>query len=351
MAQDGAASSARTLVLVAGSGRSGTSLLSGILQRLDFRVPQPEVPPDESNPRGFAESQWVVDFHTRLLETMRVQTADARPLAWAKTADVSAREEEVAALRTFMQGEYAAADNVVIKDPRLSWFLPMWRRCADDLAVTPRIVTMLRHPAAVVDSKGRYYGSWQTDIGRTAGWVNTMLFTERATREAPRIFIRYDDLLEDWTKVVARMGDVLDLAAIRDASAPALRRVHQFVDPALSRSSASWDDLPMPATLRDLAERSYTLLSRLADADVGDDEVAAITKDLDAARDEYVRLYEEAEGVAQSSVIAARSRRRSRKQQEATKQVSLSRRYRQKVPLQWRRAALRVLGRQRRPAS
>ena len=70
----------RSLVLVAGSGRSGTSLFTGILQRLGFLVPQPEVPADETNPRGFAESQWVVDFHTKLLREARVQVADARPV-------------------------------------------------------------------------------------------------------------------------------------------------------------------------------------------------------------------------------------------------------------------------------
>ena len=66
-------------MVVAGSGRSGTSLFSGVLQRLGYHVPQPEVPADPTNPRGFAESQWVVDFHTRLLRAAGVQVSDARP--------------------------------------------------------------------------------------------------------------------------------------------------------------------------------------------------------------------------------------------------------------------------------
>ena len=75
-------------MLVAGSGRSGTSLFAGIMKRLGYTVPGPEVPADETNPRGFAESQWVVDFHTRLLRRAGVQTADARPSAWAQAARV-----------------------------------------------------------------------------------------------------------------------------------------------------------------------------------------------------------------------------------------------------------------------
>src|SRR6202012_2167389 len=144
--------SPHTLVLVAGSGRSGTSLMSGSLQRLGFHVPQPEVPADETNPKGFGESQWVVDFHTRLLQQAGVQTSDARPAAWALTAEVGMDRDVTAALRTWLGGQFALAPDVLVKDPRLSWFLPLWRRCAAELGVEAKIVTMLRHPAAVVAS-------------------------------------------------------------------------------------------------------------------------------------------------------------------------------------------------------
>ena len=90
--QPAARKAERSLVLVAGSGRSGTSLFSGILQRLGYHVPQPEVPADATNPRGFAESQWVVDFHTRLLAKAAVQVSDARPAAWSYTADAALDE-------------------------------------------------------------------------------------------------------------------------------------------------------------------------------------------------------------------------------------------------------------------
>ena len=60
--------SERRLLLVVGVGRSGTSLMAGILCQLGFHIPQPEVKADETNPRGFGEPRWVVDFHTRLLQ-------------------------------------------------------------------------------------------------------------------------------------------------------------------------------------------------------------------------------------------------------------------------------------------
>ena len=127
----------RSLVLVAGSGRSGTSLFSGILQRLGYQVPQPEVPADATNPRGFAESQWVVDFHTRLLTKAAVQVSDARPTAWAYTADVALDEGAHEELGSWLGKQFRSSEHVLVKDPRLSWFLPLWRRCAEEAGVSP----------------------------------------------------------------------------------------------------------------------------------------------------------------------------------------------------------------------
>ena len=285
----------RSVVLVAGSGRSGTSLFAGILQRLGYTVPGPEVPADETNPRGFAESQWVVDFHTRLLKRSGVTVADARPSAWAITARTCLDPAVFAELRGWMETQLALADHLIVKDPRISWFAPLWRRCADDLGAPPRFVTMLRHPAEVIDSKQRWYGGRQGEISRAAGWLNQTLFTERATRDAPRLFVRYDELLGDWTREVTRAGEVLDLELVRSASPAAMRSVHEFVDRDLRRSQSGWDHLSVPAALRDLAEATWQEV-------VGERNA----EQLDALRASYTDLYAEAEALAHSSIAAAR---------------------------------------------
>jgi hypothetical protein len=338
----------RSLVLVAGSGRSGTSLFAGVLQRLGFYVPQPEVPADDTNPRGFAESQWVVDFHTRLLKRAGVQVADAQPAAWAQTADVGLDEEVQRELRTFLAAQYHETEDVIIKDPRLSWFLPLWRRCAEEVGAGPRVVTMLRHPAAVIRSKQRSYGAWQGDVSRTAGWLNLMLFTERATRDSARVYVGYDNLLEDWTHTVGRVGERLDLAAIRDAPANSMRAVHGFVDRSLSRSRPDWDGLDIPAQLRDLADEVWELSSQLAPEGA---DIQAIGERLDAARGAYIKLYQDAEAIAQSSIHASR-RRPAPHAVPATPAMRLVRRvpkrYRRVIPYRWRALVVRTIRRSRR---
>ena len=332
-----AMSDSRFLVLVAGSGRSGTSLVSGILQRLGCTVPGPEVPADETNPRGFAESQWVVDFHTRLLRRAGVQVADARPGAWALTARVGLEADVTAELRDWLGHQLADYGRLVIKDPRISWFLPLWRRCGDELGAGARCVTMVRHPAAVIDSKQRWYGGRQGAISRTAGWLNQTLFTERATRGAPRVFIRYDDLLDDWTRELGRAGEALDLDVVRSAATPALRSVHDFVDRGLQRSHSDWDGLAVPDPLRAQADRLWALACLLAG---GEEDVSA---PLDELRGDYTAAYAEAEAIAHSTIAAARAS----SQGASSPAVSLIRRipprYRRRVPPRVRARVLEVV--------
>src|SRR5215212_4418947 len=182
-------SDARRLVLVVGVGRSGTSLLTGVLGQLGFHIPQPEVQADDTNPRGFGEPRWAVDFHTRLLAERRVTLNDSRPAAWEQMAEAG-RQARVELL-AWLRGELAQADELVVKDPRTVWFLDAWRSCADELGARTSFATMLRHPAEIVASARKSYGPGLTEAGRAAAWINVTLQTERATRDAQRAFVRY----------------------------------------------------------------------------------------------------------------------------------------------------------------
>lgn len=333
----------RSLLLVVGSGRSGTSTFSGVMQRLGYHVPQPEVTPDSSNPRGFAESKWVVDFHHRLLKAARVTPADARPDAWAAAAAAS---DDAAAteLTAFLRKQFAHADHVLVKDPRLIWFLPLWRRVAADLDVTPRYVTMLRHPAAVVASASRHYGGWQGEVSRAAGWVNVTLYAERSSRDGLRAFVRYEDLLEDWPKAVARVSDALALSVVSTAPSGAIREADTFIDRSLSRP-ASWSDLALPAALQEQAEQVWTLVSELADKG-GAEAGPELLGRLDHAREDYVTYYRTCAAVAESSVVAAikGNQRRSSAGLERLAARLIPDRHRRRIPVRWRRALLALLG-------
>ena len=92
------------LVVVTGSGRSGTSSVAGTLKRLGLYIPQPEVETDERNPRGYYEPLWVAEFHKRLLNPIPVRTIDSRPNV-GKIAKKHVTPEVEQQLRDWLRGQ------------------------------------------------------------------------------------------------------------------------------------------------------------------------------------------------------------------------------------------------------
>jgi len=333
----------RHLVLVVGVGRSGTSLLAGILGQLGLHIPQPEVNADATNPRGFGEPRWVVDFHTRLLRERHVTVNDARPAAWAKTrraGETSAVRDE---LRAWLGPQLEQTGAAVIKDPRTAWFLPLWMDVAGELGVPPVFVTMLRHPAETLTSARTSYGTWQTAASRAAAWLNVALETERATRGRPRAFIRYDDLLADWRSRVEPLGERLDLPQLRSIDRARAAQVDGFVDPGLHRHRVGWDELDVPERLRAMADDVWSQLQPLGDAD-GD--LPALHRTLDEAHEAFRSLYSEAEAITQSSVTAAK-RAAKRAPAAPAPAPTLRVRIARRVPKRYRKRARRALRRLR----
>ena len=295
------------LILVAGSGRSGTSLFAGILKAMGGYVPQPEVSPDDTNPQGFGEPRWVVDLHTRLLRAAGVHSSDARPSAWAQTASVGREWDVRSELENWIRKEFRHGDHVVVKDPRLLWFIPMWQRAGEPVAA-PCFVTTLRHPLEVIMSKQMYYGEKWHPNNRVAGWLNTMLFTERATRGYRRALVRYDDLLNDCMLALEKVSVTLDLALIERSTPTQARDAARLVDPSLRRARATWDSLGVDDRLVELAEETNGVFDRAAG--IGNPNDSSIQSELDQLRERYVDLYEFAESIAESTIFAAGSGKR-----------------------------------------
>ena len=313
------------VVVVAGSGRSGTSSVAGLLKIAGLRIPPPEVPGNRSNPRGFFEPKWVVELHTRLLRRSGVVLTDARPTAFDLTREVADDGEVHEKVGEWLREQVGHHPLLLIKDPRNSWFLPLWRRAAADAGAEVSFLTMLRHPAEVVGSKDTYYKSRsagetvrQAQTTRVASWLNVALFSELMTRDARRTFVLYNDLLDDWRAQAARMADELGLDALRDLSDEAVAEIDEFVDPGLRRVRTRWEEIDCPAEVQAMAQEVWDQLVVLARSGGFD---RAAEEALDAIRERYVQAYLDAEALAQSSAEAAQrlglqqGRRRAAKEQ------------------------------------
>jgi hypothetical protein len=250
------------VVYVTGSGRSGTSTLAGVLRQFGLHVPGPEVAPDASNPRGFSESQWVVDFHDGMLRSAGVQTSDPRPIAWHLVDRASIEGDARGQIRTWLAAQVGQHGDLVVKDPRMLWFFELWQEAAVSAGAAASCITMLRPPTEVAGSKAAYYKG-RGLVDRVAGWINLMLGTELATRAMPRAFVRYGDLVHDWDEPVFGAAAALGLPMVDPEDTAAVNRVDAFIDPALRRVGATWQDVPVPAPLRALADDTWAALDAL----------------------------------------------------------------------------------------
>ncbi|MFC4783168.1 sulfotransferase family protein [Nocardioides sp. MAHUQ-72] len=294
-----------TLVLITGTGRSGTSTMSGTLHHLGLYVPGPYLGANESNPKGFFESRWSVRFHKRVTQKAHVHEFDGRPEAFDRVQSVLSDEDREAVVR-FLRKHAEGHEQIVVKDPRTVWTQALWREAAAEVGLETRYISMLRHPAEVVGSRATYYAS-STDqekrrryeIFNVARWINNSLISERETRGQSRAFVAYTDLLDDWRPVLVRLSAELGLAYDADLTDGSPSPVDDFIEPGLRRHQVTWQDLEIPADLQDLAQRIWDDLVVLGRSG-GHDEAASA--DLDELSCRYQRLLSEAAAISHDSI-------------------------------------------------
>ncbi len=298
------------LVLITGTGRSGTSTMSGTLHHLGLYVPGPYLGANDSNPKGFFESSWAVKYHNRLTERAGINIFDSRPNAFER-AQKAITPASRAKLEKFLAEHAAQDDQVVVKDPRTVWVQKLWREAGAAVGLDIRYISMLRHPAEVVGSRTTYYSGSEIgpakrrryEIFNVARWINNSIISERETRGHPRAFVRYTDLLDDWRPVAARLRDELGLRFNTDLSPDQHHEVDDFIDPGLRRHAVTWADLDVPTYLRELAQEVWDVLQVLATAPSGEDSAASAL--MDELSERFVRVLADADAINHDAGLEA----------------------------------------------
>src|SRR4051794_29657438 len=234
--------------------------MSGTFDHLGLHVPGPYLGANPSNPKGFFESRWAVQFHRQITSGSGINDFDSRPDAFA-LAQGAVTDELRAELREFLSREGREHDQVVVKDPRSVWAQQVWREAAGEAGLEIVYISMLRHPAEVVGSRTTYYAKSAGEAERrsyetfnVARWVNSSLVSERETRGLRRAFVSYTDLLDDWRPVLTGLAEDLGLTYDVDVAGGEASSVDEFIDPDLRRHQVTWDDLEVPEPLRSIAQ-------------------------------------------------------------------------------------------------
>lgn len=238
----------RSAILVLGMHRSGTSALTRVLSLAGAGLPATlfeAVAGD--NDLGYWESRRLIERHETLFNRLGTTMLAGEPIdpAWFESRDARLEEAALAAIvsEEWPRGLAHGARCWVIKEPRICRLMPLWRRV---LARTGRRVVAvhaLREPAEVAASLARRDGLARGHAERA--WLEHVLSAERSTRDLHRIHTTFDQLLDDWRAVVARVAALLPRGSLDTDRAAA--GAEAFLTPGLRHHAAAAD--PLDATV------------------------------------------------------------------------------------------------------
>jgi hypothetical protein len=220
------------MIIICGSGRSGTSAVARLVHEAGISVGHDLIEPDEHNAEGYFEERLVVMMNDALLNDVGLRT-------WFS---VAGRAEILAAAhaRGEKMREIVAAATPAWKDPRFSWTLEAWMEL---LPEPPRIIVCLRSPDEVVASTLRYYGLAGDEPTRAVehGW--------RAEYE------RLLDIIDEYRLDAMNVDFARLNADPEQAVVPLERFVGRKLDPGFVRRDLRHHRGGVPEHLRDVYER------------------------------------------------------------------------------------------------
>jgi hypothetical protein len=191
-------------VFVVGMHRSGTSALAGALEALGFDAGPVDdlMPADIGNPQGYFELKSIASLNDEILMHYG-GSWDCPPLlaeGWERDGAATAFVERA---RTLLKDVYAS-QHFVMKDPRASLLLPLWRNATDDRDCA---VVIVREPLEVASSLTRRNAlPMLTGLALWASYNRSLL----AGLQGLRVHVcNYAELIENPTAVLQSVVESL----------------------------------------------------------------------------------------------------------------------------------------------
>jgi len=227
----------RRVILVLGMARSGTSALTRTLGLCGAELPKSTHSVTDPIRGTHWEPDLIVDVHDReLLEPKGRRWHDVGWLAhsWFQSEEAAVIKHRLAAA---YREEFGAAPLTVVKDPRICRLLPLWLPIVRELPAEPYAVIIVRNPVEVAASlakEGNRFSFRKVQLL----WLRHFLEAERDTRNVPRCFVSYENLLSDWRAVIGHINRELGLD-LRPATKPAEDEIVRFVSRDVKRHHVS----------------------------------------------------------------------------------------------------------------
>ncbi|WP_281241759.1 sulfotransferase family protein [Thalassotalea agarivorans] len=211
-----------------GMHRSGTSAISGLLDRLGIFMGKHLYGPQKGvNEKGFFENAKIVEFNDVLFDAKVQAWDDPYAIEQSESIDpVYASYENVAS--DLLRSEYQGHDLWGMKDPRTSLHLAFWHNIFSNNAITPHYLLMLRNPMEVAMSLEKRDGFLIEHSLRL--WINYTLSSILTIRSAKHIVVDFNQLIANPEQVLADITKAFDLSGSAGAS--------DFIEKSLRHNSS-----------------------------------------------------------------------------------------------------------------
>jgi GT2 family glycosyltransferase len=239
VAQQKICPSKRQAILVLGMHRSGTSALSGVASILSASAPLNLAAPNIFNPHGYWESQPLMDANNELLASAGSSWDDWRQFngEWYQSEEARGFCDRI---KQVLAGEYGDQPLFVIKDPRICRLVPFYVSLLKEMDVEPSVLFAIRNPLEVAQSLQARDGF---SLSRSmALWLRNVLDAEFCSRNLPRCFIAYHDLLANWHSRMERAAEKIGVIWPADAEISSAE-IERFLTPDLHRQRTGPEDL------------------------------------------------------------------------------------------------------------
>lgn len=199
----------REAVVVAGMHRSGTSALTRVLASLGCALPKTLMEPNEYNTEGYWESEPLAALNDAVLESAGSTWDDWEPfnVEWYSSPVAETWRDRA---QRVLEDEFGDSRLFVLKDPRICRLLPFWTDALAAFGADTHVLLPIRNPLEVADSL-RERDTIDPSVALLL-WLRNVLEAEAASREVPRAFVRFEDLLRNWQPLAEAMGRDLGLA-------------------------------------------------------------------------------------------------------------------------------------------
>lgn len=252
----------KTVFVVLGPSRNGTSAITRGLKALGVDLGEVLHPGDSRNPKGFWEDAEILHKVNRVI-TKDLHYSSLNEDEWERAqADPVLNDYKNYAVK-LLSKRFASTDYWGFKDPRTLTILAFWQSVFKAIDVDDRYVIAFRNPLASTHSIQRYIQS-DLELGLLL-WLKHLIWAIDGTHGKKRVVVCYELMLKDPRQQLERMHKGLSIPFTMKAN-EVDAYANEFLDKKLRHHAFSDEDLRVDPVVMvaPLCIQLYDLLMTLA---------------------------------------------------------------------------------------